>query len=153
MGSYSHNRRIPIPVNHPSRRKLCHPPQRRQQLLEGCGTWHGVAQASGVHQWDNPGYPIAGWFIVEHPTKMDDDWGYSDFKKRTDVKTNEHEVCTPPAMSMLWLFQWRNGWWNSGWNGYTLFSSIFFESGWWGWKYDGIQTFSDQGWGCPRKLK
>ena len=29
----------------------------------------------------NVGTPIAGWFIMEHPTKMDDDWGYPFFRK------------------------------------------------------------------------
>ena len=29
----------------------------------------------------NGSTPIAGWFIMDHPTKMDDDWGYPHFKK------------------------------------------------------------------------
>jgi hypothetical protein len=27
------------------------------------------------------GYPIAGWFTMEHPIEMDDDWGYPYFGK------------------------------------------------------------------------
>ena len=59
-GSYSHTSgylRMPIPVISPHRSpKICrHPPHRRQQLLEGLGTWHRVAQASAP---DFPGGKI-----------------------------------------------------------------------------------------------
>ena len=45
----------------------------------------------GFHKW---GYPIAGWFVVENPIKMDD-WGYPYLRKPP-------YLCSQPWTSRSW---------------------------------------------------
>ena len=35
------------------------------------------------------GVPQNGWFVREHPTRMDDDWGVPRFEEETSICKNE----------------------------------------------------------------
>ena len=39
----------------------------------------GLARYVAFLKWGTP--TIAGWFVMEHPLRMDDDWGYPPFQE------------------------------------------------------------------------
>ena len=47
--------------------------------------WFCVEQRNGGFH----SYPIAGWFMMENPIKMDDKWGYPHFRKPPNVEFNQ----------------------------------------------------------------
>ena len=57
---------------------------------------YNVGTYGGFHKWGYRDTPIAGWFVIENPMNMDNDWGYLQFRKRTYGNTvigSQQEFC------------------------------------------------------------